>query len=202
MAAIGDERLFELLEDDGPALARGDGEAFDRGTAAEVVERAGWAKIEVVLADEREQGGPAGAAGTAAAGRLALNLGHSVGMPSRRPAAMASCSTARPWRSGYGPPVPIGLELGVTPPARAARIVALLDRLDLGRERLPYDPATVRGHLGTDKKHAGGRLRWILPTTDGVAVRTDVPDPVVDAAIASVLREPHRRRRPRWRPAR
>ncbi len=61
MAAIGDERLFELLEADGPAIARGDADAFDCGSAAEVVERAGWAKIAVVLADEREQGGPAGA---------------------------------------------------------------------------------------------------------------------------------------------
>ena len=41
MAAIGDERLFELLEDDGAAIARGDREAFDCGVAAELVERAG-----------------------------------------------------------------------------------------------------------------------------------------------------------------
>ena len=39
----------------------------------------------------------------------------------------------------------------------------------------------------TDKKHAGGRLRWVLPTADGVVVRDDVPDEVVREAAASVL---------------
>ena len=56
MAALGDERLFELLEADGPAIARGDEAVFASGVLAELVERAGWAKVEVVLADERERG--------------------------------------------------------------------------------------------------------------------------------------------------
>ena len=56
MAALGDERLFELLETDGPAIARGDDAVFASGVVAELVERAGWAKVEVVLADERERG--------------------------------------------------------------------------------------------------------------------------------------------------
>ena len=63
MAALGDERLFELLEADGEAIALGTDAAFDDGAVAELVERAAWAKVEVVLADERERGGapePAG----------------------------------------------------------------------------------------------------------------------------------------------
>ena len=56
LAALGDERLFELLETDGPAIARGDEIVFTSGVLAELVERAGWAKVEVVLADERERG--------------------------------------------------------------------------------------------------------------------------------------------------
>ena len=67
MAALGDERLFELLEADGAAIAAGEPRAHDGGAVAEVVERCGWAKIEVVTADEREQGG-----------RINLNLGHSL----------------------------------------------------------------------------------------------------------------------------
>ena len=39
----------------------------------------------------------------------------------------------------------------------------------------------------TDKKHAGGRLRWVLPTANGVTVRSDVPDEVVEAAARGVL---------------
>ena len=61
MAALGDERLFELLEADG------DGDRPRRrggvrvGAVAELVERAAWAKVEVVMADERERGAPAAA---------------------------------------------------------------------------------------------------------------------------------------------
>ncbi|MCJ7711426.1 MAG: bifunctional shikimate kinase/3-dehydroquinate synthase, partial [Chloroflexi bacterium] len=70
MAALGDEALFATLEADGESIARGDAAAFASGAVAEVVERAGWAKVEVVTADEREQG--------ATGGRIALNLGHTV----------------------------------------------------------------------------------------------------------------------------
>jgi hypothetical protein len=45
----------------------------------------------------------------------------------------------------------------------------------------------VLDHLATDKKHRGGRLRWVLPTADGVEVRPDVPDDVVAAAAGSML---------------
>jgi len=45
----------------------------------------------------------------------------------------------------------------------------------------------VLTHLGADKKHAAGRLRWVLPTADGVEVRTDVPDDVVADAAGSLL---------------
>jgi 3-dehydroquinate synthetase len=77
--------------------------------------------------------------------------------------------------------------MGVTPAARAARIEALLDRLALARAPLPYPAAAVLAAAETDKKHAGGRLRWVLPTADGVVVRDDVPPEAVAIAVASVL---------------
>jgi 3-dehydroquinate synthetase len=45
----------------------------------------------------------------------------------------------------------------------------------------------VLAATGTDKKHAGGRLRWVLPTADGMMVRDDVPDENVLAAIERVV---------------
>jgi len=81
----------------------------------------------------------------------------------------------------------IGAAVGLTPPARAARIERLLDGLQLGREPLPYPVVAVVAATGTDKKHAGGALRWVLPTADGVTVRGDVPDAAVLAAVESVL---------------
>ena len=68
MAALGDERLFELLETRGQAIAVGDRSAVADGSLAELVERCSWAKVEVVAADERES-----------TVRIALNLGHSLG---------------------------------------------------------------------------------------------------------------------------
>jgi 3-dehydroquinate synthase len=83
--------------------------------------------------------------------------------------------------------VRIGTAIGVTPPERATRIEALLDRLDLGRAPLPYPLEAVAAATGTDKKHAGGRLRWVLPTGGGVAIRDDVPPAAVEASVAQIL---------------
>jgi hypothetical protein len=49
------------------------------------------------------------------------------------------------------------------------------------------DEAAVRAHLALDKKHAAGRLRWVLPTESGVVVRSDVPDEAVAAGIVAAL---------------
>ena len=51
MAALGDERLFELLEASWPGDRRGARRRPSRsGVVAEVVERCAWAKVAVVLA--------------------------------------------------------------------------------------------------------------------------------------------------------
>jgi shikimate kinase/3-dehydroquinate synthase len=187
MAALGDERLFELLETEGEAIAGGEDRAFEDGTVAELVERAAWAKVEIVLDDEREAGGPRGTGGTMAVGRLALNLGHSLGHAVEAAGDYAALLHGEAVAYGLRGACAIGVALGVTPPARAERIEALLDALRLGEGRLPFSTAAVRDALANDKKHAGGRLRWILPTADGVVVRSDVPDAVVDAAIQALL---------------
>jgi shikimate kinase/3-dehydroquinate synthase len=89
MAALGDERLWELLDEDGAAIAGGDEAAWSSGAVAEAVERAAMAKVRVVVADERE-----------AAGRAALNLGHSLGHAFE--AAAGFGGLARPSRTGSG----------------------------------------------------------------------------------------------------
>jgi len=179
MAALGDERLFELLESDGPAVARGDPAVFASGAIAELVERAAWAKVEVVIADERERG--------AAGGRIALNLGHSLGHAFEAAAGYGGLLHGEAVAYGLRAAGRIGVEAGVTPPARAGRIERLLDRLDLATEPLPYPLAAVMGHLATDKKHAAGRLRWVLPTADGIVVRDDIDPAIVERVAAGLL---------------
>jgi 3-dehydroquinate synthetase/shikimate kinase len=182
MAAIGDERLFELLETDGPAIARGDEAVFTSGVLAELVERAGWAKVDVVLADERERG--------AAGGRITLNLGHSLGHAFEAAGGYGGLLHGEAVAYGLRAANRIGVEVGVTPPERATRIDHLLDTLGLATDPLPYPLATVMDHLATDKKHAGGRLRWVLPTADGVVVRDDIDPSVVERAAAGLLAAP------------
>ena len=182
MAALGDERLFGLLESDGPAIARNDAAIYESGVVAELAERAGWAKVEVVAADEREHG--------AAGGRITLNLGHSLGHAFEAAAGFGGLLHGEAVAYGLRAAGRIGVEMGVTPPERAGRIGRVLDALGLALEPLPYPLATVMGHLATDKKHAAGRLRWVLPTADGVVVRDDVDPAFVERAAAGLLAAP------------
>jgi len=182
MAALGDERLLELLEEDGPALARGDTPTLTSGVPAELVERCGWAKVDVVMADERERN-PGG-------GRMTLNLGHTLGHALEAAGGFGNLLHGEAVAYGLRAATRIGLEVGVTPPERAERIGRLLDALGLATEPLPYPLATVLDHLAQDKKHAAGRLRWILPTADGVVVRDDIEPSVVERAAASMLVAP------------
>jgi 3-dehydroquinate synthetase/shikimate kinase len=178
MAALGDERLFSLLESDGEAIAAGSPAGFESGAIAEVVERASWAKVEVVVADEQER---------TPTGRVSLNLGHSLGHAVEAAAGFGGLLHGEAVAYGVRAAARIGVEIGVTPPGRAERVTRLLDRLGLATEPLPYSLETVLGHLATDKKHADGRLRWVLPTADGVVVRDDISTDVIERAAASLL---------------
>ena len=179
MAALGDERLFGLLERHGVEIAVGAAESTERGDVAELVERSAWAKVEVVSADERERG-PRG-------GRITLNLGHSLGHAVEAAAGYSELLHGEAVAYGLRAACRIGQALGVTPPERASRITSLLDRLELARDPLPYPIDVVLDHLAADKKHDGDRLRWVLPTAEGVEIHTDVPDEMVRDAAGSLL---------------
>jgi len=177
MAALGDERLFELLESDGEAIARGAADAS--GAVAELVERSAWAKVEVVSVDEREHD-PTG-------GRMSLNLGHSLGHAYEAAGGFRDLLHGEAVAYGLRAAVRIGRELGVTPVDRAARIEDLLSSLRLAVAPLPYSLDNVLAALATDKKHAAGSLRWVLPTADGIVVRDDVPRELVERVAAGLL---------------
>jgi len=180
MAVLGDERLFALLEADGAAIARGEATTYDRGVVAELVERSAWAKVEVVMNDEKERT----SSGT---GRISLNLGHSLGHAVEAAAGYGGLLHGEAVAYGLRAASHIGMAMGVTPPERAKRVGRLLDELDLARDPLPYDLEAVLAPMATDKKHSGGRLRWVLPTAAGVVIRSDVPDEVVREAADSIL---------------
>jgi 3-dehydroquinate synthase len=176
-AALGDEALLELLERDGPALASGAESAFESGALAELVERCAWRKVEIVSADPQERD---------AGGRVALNLGHSIGH-ALEAASGYQLLHGEAVAHGLRGALAVGRSLGVTPPERAARIGALIDRLGLADGAPKVDLARVRQLLAADKKHAGGQLRWVLVDETGVTVRADVPDGAVEAGLAAAL---------------
>ncbi len=179
MAVLGDARLFEILEADGPDIARSDARVFEHGILAEVVERAGWAKVEVVVADERERG--------SVGGRITLNLGHTLGHAYEAAAGYGGLLHGEAVGYGLRAAIRIGLEVGATPKDRADRIERLLDAVGLPSDPLPYPLTAVMAHLSTDKKRAAGRQRWVLPAADGVVVRDDIDPALVAAAAASQL---------------
>jgi 3-dehydroquinate synthase len=177
MAVLGDERLLELVEEEGEAFARGDAEPIESGAVAEMVERCAWAKVEVVTADARE-----------ANVRMTLNLGHTIGHGIEAAAGYQSILHGEAVAYGMRGAFAIATAMGLTTARRAERINRLLDRLGLGLEPPDVTREAVIEHMATDKKHATGRLNWVLPTESGVAVRSDVPPEAVEAGLAAALR--------------
>jgi shikimate kinase/3-dehydroquinate synthase len=177
MAALGDERLIELLSERGAAIARGDPDAFADGSIAELVERCAWAKVETVITDERETSDR----------RIRLNLGHTVGHAIEVADGYATIRHGEAVGYGLRAACRIGVDVGVTPPARANRIEAILDTLELATDPLALDQAVVAAAIGIDKKRRAGRSRWVIPTGTSVTIADDVPAAVVDRAIAGVL---------------
>ena len=180
MAALGDERLFALLEADGRGDRPGRRRCVRVGRRRRGVERAAWAKVVVVTADEREQG--------AAEGRISLNLGHSLGHAVEAAGGFGDLLHGEAVAVGLRAAARIGVELEVTPagaerPGSRASSRAGARR----RSRSPTRSTRCSGRSRTDKKHADGPLRWVLPTADGYEVRADVPAELVERVAAGLL---------------
>jgi shikimate kinase/3-dehydroquinate synthase len=177
MGCLGDERLLELIEEDGDAIAHARKGPFESGALAELVERCVWAKVEVVTADEREAGL-----------RMNLNLGHTIGHGIEAAAGYSSILHGEAVAYGLRGAFAIARAMNLVPNERALRINALLDRLDLAVTPPAVSRAAVLDHIGSDKKHSLGRLNWVLPTASGVVVRSDVPAEAIERGLAAALR--------------
>ena len=177
MAVLGDDRLLELVEEEGEAFVQGDSGPLESGALAEIVERCAWAKVELVTADERDVGV-----------RTALNLGHTIGHGIEAAAGYRAILHGEAVAYGLRGAFAIAVAMRLTKAGRAQRVNRLLDRLELGVEPPAVTREAVLEHVATDKKHAGGRLSWVLPTESGVVVRSDVPPKAVEAGLAAALR--------------
>ena len=160
--------MLEQLEGSVEAL-----KALEQRTLTQLVARCLALKAQVVAADERDTG----------QFRILLNFGHTVGH---------ALATATDYGLLHGEAVAIGMaveahlavRLGLAEAGVAARLDALLERLDLPT-RLPQ---VAHGRLleliQRDKKVFLEAPRWILPTTAGRAVvLKNVPEEEVIAAL-------------------
>ena len=177
MAVVGDERLLELVEEEGAAYAHGGPGAIESGAVAEIVERCAWAKVEVVTEDARD-----------ANRRMTLNLGHTIGHGIEAAAGYKAILHGEAVAYGLRGAFAIALAMGLTTAERAGRVGRLLDELGLGVEPPAVTQEAVLEHMASDKKHAMGRLNWVLPTASGVVIRSDVPPQAVAAGLVAALR--------------
>lgn len=130
-------------------------------------------KAAVVEADERETGI-----------RAYLNFGHTLGhaIEASDYALLHGEAVALGMRAAAR----IGVEMGACDAATEAAIGEGLDRFGLPA-RHAIDPARVLKLVGSDKKRAHGRQRWVLPLTGGgVEIRDDVPPAAVAAGLDAV----------------
>ena len=119
---------------------------------------------------------------------MTLNLGHTIGHGIEAAAGYSAILHGEAVAYGLRGAFAIARALDITSPERAQRVNALLDRLGLAVKAPAVSPESVMDHMATDKKHALGRLSWILPTETGVVVRSDVPAEAVAAGLAAALR--------------
>ena len=116
-----------------------------------------------------------------------LNLGHSIAHGIEAAAGYRDVLHGEAVARALLGALEVGRRLGVTPDPLVERTTALLERLALAVGPLPYPADEVAGAMAVDKKIAGGRLRWVLRSEDGIVIRSDVPDEVARAGIAVAM---------------
>jgi 3-dehydroquinate synthase len=130
-------------------------------------------KAAVVEADEREQGI-----------RAYLNFGHTLGHAIE--AAGYTLLHGEAIAIGMRAAARLGIAMGTFDEAGLQRLDALLDRYGLPATT-DADPDRVLSLIGSDKKRAAGRQRWVLPlSAGGVTIRDDVPEAMVREALLGV----------------
>jgi 3-dehydroquinate synthase len=157
---IADSKLFAFLEKNFEKVLARDARSLEY-----LIVRSAQIKAHVVSKDERESGL-----------REILNFGHTFGH------ALESATGYRKYQHGEAvawgmmAAVLYGHEIGVTPAADAARIVALVRRMG----RLPpwprVAPKKLMELMGSDKKTRAGRLRFVLTPRIGKAATYEARD--------------------------
>jgi 3-dehydroquinate synthase len=169
-AVLDGETLLRPLEE---ALYPKDGTnpsltALPRKTLEDALYRAVSYKGRIVEEDPRETGGS----------RVLLNLGHSFGHALESSAGLGRISHGEAVAWGMARACELGQTLGITPPERARRVIALLEACGYettAPHPLMGDPARFMNALGRDKKNRDGGKIFIIPSATGAEVLRNPP---------------------------
>jgi 3-dehydroquinate synthase len=151
---IADPEILELLERSGPVLSP--------ELLLELITRAVRVKAEVVAADETEAGR-----------RAILNFGHTIGH-ALEAASGYDLLHGEAVALGMIAALDLGAELGIGPPALAARARTLLARLGLPVDAARRIDAAVLARLSVDKKRHGDQIRFVFCPAAGQTRLVDV----------------------------
>ncbi len=163
-AIIGEPALFETLETYGPT------------SHTQLVIDAVRVKVAIVEEDPFEQGR-----------RALLNLGHTFGHAIEQSSRYAVAHGAAV-AIGTAAATALAVALGQCEEATAARILALLKRLNLPTHADGLEVDAVYAAMALDKKRVGATLRFVLPRAIGDCVLVNNPgDEQVRAALRTVL---------------
>jgi 3-dehydroquinate synthase len=141
---------------------------------SETIRQAAGVKVEVVNADEREQGE-----------RITLNYGHTLGHALEAMGGYTGLLHGEAVAIGMHAAAGIAVALGMFAAEEQARQQRLLAAYGLPTA-FPsgVDSDEILALTLRDKKVRSKRVRWVLPTAIGrVVVRDDVPEAVVRAAM-------------------
>jgi 3-dehydroquinate synthase len=148
-------------------------------TLVECIARSVRIKGHIVEADPKETGTE----------RITLNLGHTFAHALESSAGLGQLSHGEAVAWGIARACDLGLALGITPPSRAAAIMALLR--SFGYElAAPYplgDITLFMNALSSDKKKKAGKLNFVIPSTVGTElVSGERIDPALIARIVGL----------------
>lgn len=144
-------------------------------------------KGEIVEVDEREV---ASGGGEGQVSRMLLNYGHTIGHAIEAATGYERLLHGEAVAIGMAGAAEIAVRLGLLDAASQRRQLDLLERFGLPTRCPGLGADDLWAPLRHDKKAAGGRLRWVLPTVIGEAQVVDaVPEEVVHKVLLE-LTEP------------
>ena len=156
------------------------GNAAYRNCLKKCISRSVAYKGRIVEADPQETGKE----------RPLLNLGHTFGHALEGAAGLGAISHGEAVAWGMVRACELGLSLGITPPARAAEITEILGAYGY-ETRAPHplvkSPETLLNAMKGDKKQIAGKLRFIVPATEGAVIVSAATTPALEGAAGEDL---------------